>query len=527
MNLYADESWQGNAAIIQRGEFTQGGLYAASNSFSTNTIILVEDLNTGKTVSVTVVKRIDTLTNVFLLLSEEAGYKLGIGVGDVIQVRVTIIKPGNLNYFTANEELPYNPDPDIYPNTSLADESETGFQGEDLTVTYGTPTPPTAVYVTATPVFVQPTPSPPVFMPGTPTPTATGTEGIIATPTPTMTPGFVSRNESESRDPQKNLYLSPRDDEKFVLDDLNRPYTENGEKQPEDMELKEAVLKEGLKKDKPVESLEVPKNQLTEKEKLALADPELEKPEVDEKAKSPLYSKDELLAEAQPVEPNPPVGPDYSSEKQESDTVEVALNPEEPEMPSKQNGLVPDPSEERLKPSEEEKMALNPENPPPLQNPELSNAKPTPATMDGSEVTLEATEPKPPVGTYIVEAATSTPTPDYYRTPTPTPVVTGMFMPSPTPTPPVALVKEYDLHLNELQRGTYFIQLATYQDRNKAVTVGNQYARVYPVGIYEPVDYGRKTYKLMLGPLNKDESDTLLYRFRSIGFRDAFVKYIN
>jgi len=31
-------------------------------------------------------------------------------------------------------------------------------------------------------------------------------------------------------------------------------------------------------------------------------------------------------------------------------------------------------------------------------------------------------------------------------------------------------------------------------------------------------------YKLMIGPLNEDESGTLLYTFTSQGFRDAFVR---
>jgi hypothetical protein len=33
-------------------------------------------------------------------------------------------------------------------------------------------------------------------------------------------------------------------------------------------------------------------------------------------------------------------------------------------------------------------------------------------------------------------------------------------------------------------------------------------------------------FKVLIGPLNRDESGTLLYQFRARGFRDAFVQYV-
>ena len=33
----------------------------------------------------------------------------------------------------------------------------------------------------------------------------------------------------------------------------------------------------------------------------------------------------------------------------------------------------------------------------------------------------------------------------------------------------------------------------------------------------------RQLYKVLIGPLNQEESGTLLYRFRSLGYKDAFI----
>jgi len=36
----------------------------------------------------------------------------------------------------------------------------------------------------------------------------------------------------------------------------------------------------------------------------------------------------------------------------------------------------------------------------------------------------------------------------------------------------------------------------------------------------------KKIYKVLIGPLNKDESGAVLYWFKAKGHRDAFLKYI-
>ncbi|HEC62333.1 MAG TPA: hypothetical protein ENI27_08785, partial [bacterium] len=86
-DMQSEEVWEGNAAVIRRGEFDTSGLYAASNSFPKNTKIKVENFETGEQVEVTIIKRIDGPGNVFLLLSEQAAAAINLSSSEVIRVK--------------------------------------------------------------------------------------------------------------------------------------------------------------------------------------------------------------------------------------------------------------------------------------------------------------------------------------------------------------------------------------------------------------------------------------------------------
>ncbi|RPJ07563.1 MAG: SPOR domain-containing protein, partial [Spirochaetaceae bacterium] len=88
--LAAEESWQGNAAVARRGEFEAEGLYAASNSFPENTMVAVTNLDNGKSVTVTIRKRIDGSAGLFLLLSESAASVLAMRPSEIIRVETRV-----------------------------------------------------------------------------------------------------------------------------------------------------------------------------------------------------------------------------------------------------------------------------------------------------------------------------------------------------------------------------------------------------------------------------------------------------
>jgi len=70
----------------------------------------------------------------------------------------------------------------------------------------------------------------------------------------------------------------------------------------------------------------------------------------------------------------------------------------------------------------------------------------------------------------------------------------------------------------------YFVQLAAYTAEPLAAGLAASLSAVYPVEIRPPAAAGGKVYRVMVGPLNRAESGTLLRHFRNRGFPDAFIR---
>jgi cell division septation protein DedD len=96
-------------------------------------------------------------------------------------------------------------------------------------------------------------------------------------------------------------------------------------------------------------------------------------------------------------------------------------------------------------------------------------------------------------------------------------------LPSTAAEPPLAAAEA-----KSLVRKSFYLQLAAYSTRELAEKLARQvgtYAR-YTVEILPAASGGAPLFKVLIGPLNRDESGTLLYQFRARGFRDAFVQYV-
>jgi hypothetical protein len=77
--------------------------------------------------------------------------------------------------------------------------------------------------------------------------------------------------------------------------------------------------------------------------------------------------------------------------------------------------------------------------------------------------------------------------------------------------------------LSNLERQSYYLQVGAYSKLDLAQNRAASLASRYPVMIYSEAG-GSAPYKLMIGPLNEDESDTLLYSFTARGYSDAFIR---
>ncbi len=193
LGLYAQSFWDGDAAI-QRGDAAfESGSFAASNSFAEGTQVVVQDLDTGKSATVTVSSRISDQSNVLVMLSPKAAQDLGMQSGAIARVRVTLAtRPDTTGNGTSEQTL--SRDPDVNPAAAYAPSTETQTQAADQTAAGQSASASSdQSQATQTPGNGQAAPASQL----------TDDQQIIA--------------DAEARTPQKDLFLPPREDQKFAL----------------------------------------------------------------------------------------------------------------------------------------------------------------------------------------------------------------------------------------------------------------------------------------------------------------------
>ncbi len=75
-----------------------------------------------------------------------------------------------------------------------------------------------------------------------------------------------------------------------------------------------------------------------------------------------------------------------------------------------------------------------------------------------------------------------------------------------------------------LSPASYYVQLGVYGESRAALALADNLSPDYPVSVYAFTKDQKSLYKVMIGPLNSDESGTLLYLFMAQGYKDAFVR---
>lgn len=78
-------------------------------------------------------------------------------------------------------------------------------------------------------------------------------------------------------------------------------------------------------------------------------------------------------------------------------------------------------------------------------------------------------------------------------------------------------------NMSDLKKGSYYIQIAVLKSDENILEVTNKYGKKYPLTIVPNAD---GTKKVMVGPLCVDEYGTVLERFKSYGYKDAFTRKI-
>ena len=76
---------------------------------------------------------------------------------------------------------------------------------------------------------------------------------------------------------------------------------------------------------------------------------------------------------------------------------------------------------------------------------------------------------------------------------------------------------------NALEKKRYYVQIAVYGKTDNVKNVSDNYGRKYPLVCVSERN-GTKN-SVLVGPLNVDEYGTVLERFRSYGFKDAYLRF--
>ena len=453
--LTAQSFWDGNATV-QRGDTGfESGLFAVSNSFPADSRIVVQNLDTGQSTTATVTQRIDGQPDLLLMLSPSAANAIGIPLGAMARVRVTLAPPApSVPRATQTQEQVASRDPDINPGAAYPQDAQkaaapgrtAGTQAAAATPLPSEESLPASVAPQPAPSSPTPVSAPEAPQPETAQPQVTTPQVAVATPESSPATAIAEAEAArqkaadaaiiaaaQSRQPQKQLFLPPREDEKFAY---HKPA------------------------ETPVQAATPAAPQIT----AVIGEPGASPP--------PGPQPDLALADA--------VAPQIAQPQEIVGAETVSPGP----GPAAQTALAePEPIGEPQKPVQTE-----------VTGPVAVPAPQAPAP----QVALAA--PQPPAE----RAAAATPT-----APTTAPTTPRQV---PAVTPPK-------------QRGTpWYLQLAAYETEEVAQDLAKSLVPTYPTLVVAPAAPGSRMFRVVIGPLNRAESGTLLTWFRYRGFPDAFVK---
>ena len=580
--------WEGSTALGLYGEFPASGFFGASNAFARNTVVKVENLTNGKTTEIIITSRLQD-PGVFLLVSRDAASALGISGSEIVRCRVTVSGQGSKSIPYPSEERALNPDPDMNPQAGLSSElaflesllspGRTETPAEAVKPEEPSTPPAEAGASSGEPAEEEKPVEEPAVQPE---PAGEPEEQELVKEDSEVKSEEKSEEEpagpalTEELPPEEpdlpkvdDLLLLTAEKEKALPEEINLPVPEPAtipepveETAPEIAETptEEAALETALVEE-PVaeESVAETPEEVTAEETAAL--PELiepEEPEVLPEEESPVLTEalipepvipdftyeetlpppertalDEALpltvSSAEELEEEEPA---FRFDLEEPEGLEILSEvvPEEPEVlevsaeePEKGPEKVPEAEpalvelEFFFEPADERPPVLTPEE---IAATEAAAAEATSETAVSEtdlEITVTAAEeemhgetPQEVSSAFSdleVKEVTELP-------PAEEPKVS-------VPEPP----KEIPLPILEVNKEAYYLQLGVYSMKDSALKLAENIGSVYPVGINFRETSGKRVYRVLVGPLNQDESGVVLLTLRSLGFKDAFIRH--
>jgi len=79
--------------------------------------------------------------------------------------------------------------------------------------------------------------------------------------------------------------------------------------------------------------------------------------------------------------------------------------------------------------------------------------------------------------------------------------------------------------LKGLAKGSFYVQIGVYGTNDSLQSAIGGFKATYPLAVESlTTKAGKSAYRLFVGPLTRDESGAVLFRIRSLGYKDAYVR---
>lgn len=501
-SISADSIWDGSVSTARYGYLPQTGLYAASNAFPKNSRVTVTNPGTGKAVDVIILERLED-NNLFLVLSAEAAESIGIKFGDIFHGNISVQE--NIGSFR-EDELPYNPDPDVNPSANSKDYSELALIQKYIDTELGGSDDSLLVSDITDPVEIIPDPVVSEII---------EEPEIAETVTVAESEPEIVQEDIPTIDnmPMEEVYISePKD--VLTVPELVESVQDSEDPVPEPVEGLEEDSPEisGMSADAPVliASVDIsgviPELPSPESDIPVVSSMNLEISEEIENEIPPIELPELPLIIAEVVEDEIPMAVVMVSDVTPLDDV-VEISYLLPEIVENRDDDVP------------ETNLIEPEDP--EMEPETELVEIAPEIIDESdtadilevEIVLEPADPRPPlIPDTIVEAEEKE------------------LSPVLEPVDVVEIKDEIDIVSDKykvtrmLAEDSYYLQLGAYKQEASALYLAGRIGGNYPITVLVSESPDTRNYKVMVGPLNQDESGAVLYSFKSTGYPDAFLR---
>lgn len=522
-------SLDGRAVVVDDGVFPQG-LFAKTVGYLPGDIISVANITGETTVDLLVIGALDPSEGVAIMLSPEAADAIGIDKDANNIVKITKRSGQDERVYGTAVIAKQNYVPETKAEeTEIKEEAEDAFVNDDIDEAPAEEFEEEAAVAEETEESEE-----------TPVEEELAVPEEAADPEPLEAP--VEEEAFEEEAPEAESEDTAEDNSAETAEDAETEETEVEEKIAEEpFEEEVPAVEETPVAEEAVEKEEVPElTQAVEEEAVVEEEAEETEEEIDDETEATGETETELEDEAAIEEEGETEAPEEIAEEPFVEDEAASEPVEEPVESELTNESLPV-EEENLEEDEfdavieteledyEDKLEAEESGEEAADEETEEYEAIVLVPVDSNPPVVEETAAEEPADEEVTEApVTISPAINENVTAAPVEVAPVTVTPvevTPVEVAPVAAASydKYLVNTSDLKRGAYYIQIAVLTSDANIMEIVNKYSNNYPITIV-PVGGVRK--QVLIGALSMDEYAVVLERFKSYGYKDAFLRKI-